>query len=739
MIAKCITLLACWAGCMATAWAQPLRLDIPFYKAPNVPYPRALVGGMGNPQFSATDYDSDGDLDLMVFDRVGDVWIPFRNNGTPNTIDYTWSPDWRRSMPANERWALLRDYNCDGVEDIFCNYRNSTQGYIGIGVFKGTRTGSTTEYNLVKDILFFHYNNQTALYNIFVSNVDIPAIEDVDSDGDMDVVTFNAGGGYVEWYKNESQELGYGCDSLLFIYADNCWGRFYESGINEALTLSPRVDSCSGYANWSPAMRDPRHSGSTLAMLDMNNDGDKELFLGDISFTNILMAVNNGTRAVAWVSQQDTFFPSNTTPVRLHNYPAPFFADINNDGQTDFLASPSIDETSENVHCAWLYTNTATNQAPVFAYQQSNFLVEDMIDLGSTAAPAWVDFDGDGLLDLVVGNAGIFVNTTTVRTSLTAFRNVGTATAPAFMRYDTNFANLQQYAFARLVPTFADMDNDGDMDILCGSESGQLIYVENIGTRTIPLFNNPRSNYEGIDVGSNSAPTLADLDGDGDLDLVVGERNGNLNYFINTGTRQVADFNATPTSQTWGYVDARLPATTEGNSAPQLIQWAGSLQLLTGTEYGGILWHDSISNNLLGTFRNQSARLTGIDEGRQSIVAAADINSDGKLDIVVGNKRGGLGLFTYAPTPTALDRLNPTRATFGIFPNPAQTQLQLDLSQTPSVERVQVFIYNAQGILVKHLQMPYQAVSMLAIDELTAGVYVVYVEHLQQSTTFVKL
>ena len=41
--------------------------------------------------------------------------------------------------------------------------------------------------------------------------------------------------------------------------------------------------------------------------------------------------------------------------------------------------------------------------------------------------------------------------------------------------------------------------------------------------------------WDGIDVGLNSVPTFADIDGDGDLDLIVGEENGNLNYYENTG------------------------------------------------------------------------------------------------------------------------------------------------------------------------------------------------------------
>ena len=67
---------------------------------------------------------------------------------------------------------------------------------------------------------------------------------------------------------------------------------------------------------------------------------------------------------------------------------------------------------------------------------------------------------------------------------------------------------------------------------------GTLRYFENTGSAIAPAFTeragaaNP---FNGVNVGLRSTPTFADLDGDGDLDAVVGENDGNLNYFKNTG------------------------------------------------------------------------------------------------------------------------------------------------------------------------------------------------------------
>ena len=139
------------------------------------------------------------------------------------------------------------------------------------------------------------------------------------------------------------------------------------------------------------------------------------------------------------------------------------------DSIPDLLVAPNLNG-SINQGNAWLYQNTGASNNPVFASLDSSFLVDEMIDVGSTARPALVDLDFDGDYDLVVGGKGAYLAPGTYKSSLHLYTNVGTNTSPEFELTNTDYVNAGFNNLGEdLSPAFGDLDGDYDPDLLIGA------------------------------------------------------------------------------------------------------------------------------------------------------------------------------------------------------------------------------------------------------------------------------
>jgi hypothetical protein len=122
--------------------------------------------------------------------------------------------------------------------------------------------------------------------------------------------------------------------------------------------------------------------------------------------------------------------------------------------------------------------------------------------------------------------------------TLLYYRNIGTPTNPAFSAGPDIFAPVGELDAE--VGVCIDLDGDGDLDLVTGGFSGLKLF-ENAGDAISPVFVEVAGFFSGLATGSNPVPALADLDGDQDFDLVVGlSESGVLKYYPNTGTPAAA-------------------------------------------------------------------------------------------------------------------------------------------------------------------------------------------------------
>ena len=92
--------------------------------------PHPFAGGLRAPQWSPIDMDGDGDEDLFVFDRDGNRILVFERGNS----EWTERPDWSEGWPEMRHWALLRDFDCDGLPDLFTSFQNNIHVWKNMGL-----------------------------------------------------------------------------------------------------------------------------------------------------------------------------------------------------------------------------------------------------------------------------------------------------------------------------------------------------------------------------------------------------------------------------------------------------------------------------------------------------------------------------------------------------------------------------------------------------------------------------
>jgi PKD repeat protein len=264
----------------------------------------------------------------------------------------------------------------------------------------------------------------------------------------------------------------------------------------------------------------------------------------------------------------------------------------------------------------------------------------------STGATGWLwDFNNDGIIDSTLQNPTYTYSTLGSYTvKLTATNNAGsnnitkigyiTATTPIGINWTTKTAwNTPDMGFW-VVPCLADLDGDGDCDLLIGTGNGITSAFENTGTTTNPVWT-AKPVWNTPDIGSNAAPSCADLDGDGDYDLLIGSNYGIIYAYENTGTKNSPVWTAKS-----GWDLPRIPINVKLSIAD--LDGDGDYDVLVAPNNSNIYGYENIGT-INSPVWNAKSEWRVSDYRGNSAPFLVDLDGDEDYDLIIGSQSGTYG------------------------------------------------------------------------------------------------
>ncbi|HJY63966.1 MAG TPA: VCBS repeat-containing protein, partial [Ignavibacteria bacterium] len=537
-----------------------------------------FTGGIDIPRYQFIDIDNDNDLDLFIYDKDTNLNY-YRNDGSAASANFRLISNKYFGLSIKS-WFYFTNIDNDGDKDLFCGGDSQHVRYI-----KNNGTASNPVYQIQTFVL------RTDLNDPILSEAQcVPVFVDIDADNDMDFIT-GTSQGRLTYYENIGN-----ANNFNFKFISNFW---------------KNLEIIGGALD---------HGASSITFDDIDGDNDRDLFWGDLFNPSFYYIRNTGTAQNSNYSTIDTSYPIPNKWLS-GGFNMPRIHDIDNDGRKDLFIGVLFGSSTRNNFV--YFRNTGTINNPQFTKITENYFTN--IDAGSYSYPCFTDIDNDNDFDLFIGSDRAF---------LSFYRNTGTAAAPQFTLVTDSLFYIDSNNF-NYSPAIADLDNDSKKDMILGTFDGKLKYYRNTGTLANPVFTLTASQLNLVDVGQSSAPALADLDNDGDFDLLIGNSDGKLHYYSNNGNASAFNF---------VFVTNNYSGIFVGNdSSPTLSDLDGDadLDMLVGNRLGLIYFYRNNGNAGNPNFGLISGNYANVNAFYASAPAIVDINGDSDKDLFVGNIKGG--------------------------------------------------------------------------------------------------
>lgn len=641
-----------------------------------------FAGGINSAQIQTIDLTQDGQEEWVIWDINSRQLQVFSKTGD----EFIHLPELSYFFPEDiSGFLTLADFDGDGKKDLF------TSTALGIKAYKNTTQSGQISWSLAQNFLKLDESG-----NIQANNLDTPLIQDLDGDGDLDLVIFNfAAGDYLEFYKNTSIERKGTADIDGFEFPIRFWGNFVFCGCDEFSF----GQTCDGSVNFqdskiSPNQRIQHAGGHSILYEDFSGDGIRDLVLGRDECNSLFYLPNEGSNDQPLFTNFETSLPG------FGEFPSFPRFHVGQQINDQFIISINTNEASANfgINFKSSIVNFKADSTSDFDYVQ-----KDILDLGENTRPFFKGNKSNG--ELVISSN--ITRDNQVRAELTRF----TFTNGVFNLIENDFLGISSKDLLDVqFLEFKDVQNQS-YRLVSGVFRDNNIPKQQI-FRVLEKTLDPIS-FTGYEPRVGDYIQFFRNDENQDL-LLVARQNGGLDLFeVNFNS-----FAATLIANDFlGFSDnpANRNLSIAVDASPQPDLYAVD-------QRGKIIWIQDFLNSderqqilLEIGDQNLETRL-----GRNTWISLASPLFEDGADLILGTRGGGL-IYLSAKE---VNLPGEDEFQFKIFPNPSQGQLKV-LSNLAAKGR----LINSLGqVLLNDFEIPANTTFEIHAGFLSPGLYILQVE-----------